>query len=197
MIIKDVQISSGPRAAGRSAKRSADHQVSIAAQCVAGFIGAMPVAGIARALVRLRRGGTSTGVRCHCRTTIWARRHRRGPVEGTSPSHWTAYRSLRPPSLDSWLSIRNERRSRHREGKHTRSPHPRRAGRARSGFQGTGRARRWPTLGDVLADVVRFRPVSFCTRPGVAAHAHLSPGRTPEPFRGSYAGRLVVCLPLG
>jgi len=47
-----------------------------------------------------RRGGTSNKVRCHYRTAFWARRHRGGAVEGTSPSQWTTHRPSRPPSLD-------------------------------------------------------------------------------------------------
>ena len=39
-----------------------------------------------------------------CRATIWASRFRRGPVEGTSPSHKTTHRPLPPASLDVWAA---------------------------------------------------------------------------------------------
>jgi len=105
------------------------------------------------------------------------------PVEGTSPSHWTTHRPLRPPSLDQFRAIHPERvGARRRAVEFTRSLHPRREGSSRSGFCLSGFRAPVRTLGrgrwGMSRRSRRRRPVSLFVHEGVAWGSQLCRART-------------------
>jgi hypothetical protein len=85
------------------------------------------------------------------------------PVEGTSPSHWTTHRPLRPPSLDHFSDPPGARRRlTPREQAHPVSASSARRTDTLRVFQGTGPVVSRADIGGCPLRRRRFRPVSCC-----------------------------------